>query len=517
MDELIHLLDDPVPPAIDLADVQAWKVLVVDDEPEVHAVTRLALRDFRFEGRPVQLLAAHSAAEARTQLRSQDDIALALVDVVMETDHAGLDLVRWIRDELNNHFIRIVLRTGQPGRAPEPVVANDYDINDYKDKTELTSQKLATVVRVALRGYRDILAVDQARRGLERVIAAASQVYARHTPAEFASAVLSQLAGLTGMQRGAVCVRVPPPASRPAGSAPPFQIAAATGEFEPLAARGADASALPEQLRSSLQRAFERKQHQFATDHYVLHFTDSQHGECLLYVGDACALSEVDLRLVELFCTQVSIAFENLHLNLELLEAQREMICLLAGAAESRSKETAAHVLRVGLIAERLARALGWPPERAELLRHAAPLHDLGKIAIPDAILNKPGRHDPEERAVMCTHAQIGAELLNLSRRPLLRLAAEIAASHHEHWDGSGYPHGLRGEAIPASGRIVAVADVFDALGSRRCYKEPWPESAIRAHFIERRGSQFDPAVVDALLAHWEELAALRRHYPDPV
>jgi len=148
-------------------------------------------------------------------------------------------------------------------------------------------------------------------------------------------------------------------------------------------------------------------------------------------------------------------------------------------------------------------------------LRYAAPLHDIGKIGIPDAILAKPGAHTPEEAAIMRTHAELGARLLGDSRRPVLRMAAEIARNHHENWDGSGYPGGLVGDAIPIAGRITAVADVFDALGSRRCYKEPWPSERIREFMAGQRGRKFDPQLIDRLIANWDEAIAIRASLPD--
>jgi response regulator RpfG family c-di-GMP phosphodiesterase len=247
----------------------------------------------------------------------------------------------------------------------------------------------------------------------------------------------------------------------------------------------------------------------------VLHFTDRQDNETLLFVGHGGDLTPLDQRLVELFCTNVSIAFENLHLADDLFDSQLEMVYLLAGAAETRSQETANHVRRVGQIAELLGRVAGLDPALCERLRYAAPLHDIGKIGIPDAILGKAGAHSPEEAVIMRTHAELGAKLLGDSRRPVLRMAAEIARNHHENWDGSGYPAGLAGAAIPIAGRITAVADVFDALGSRRCYKEPWPTDRIRAFMTEQRGRKFDPLLIDRLLANWDEALAIRASLPD--
>ena len=181
--------------------------------------------------------------------------------------------------------------------------------------------------------------------------------------------------------------------------------------------------------------------------------------------------------------------------------SQIETLERLAIAGEYRDDDTGHHTRRVGDIAARLATALGLPPDRAELFRRAAPLHDLGKIGIPDSILLKPGKLTPEEFEVLKGHTAIGAAILSGSQSPLLQLAEEIALSHHERWDGTGYPYGLAGESIPLAGRIVTICDVFDALTHERPYKEAWPiEEAIKE--IQRQhGKQFDPAIADAFLS----------------
>lgn len=324
MDDLI-LLDEPLQLAPQGPSLPPWKVLIVDDEPEIHAVTRLVLGNFRFEGRPLQFISAHSAAEGRKALAEHSDIALILLDVVMETDQAGLDLVRWIRSELNNHTVRIVLRTGQPGHSAVQQVSTDYDINDYKEKTELTTHKLTVTVRVALRGYRDILAIEQARRGMQRVLAASAQIHSGQGASEFASALLAQLAGLIGIAGGALFVQVVPPGAERGCANDPLQVAATTGELNRFAAvQVADRTpALPAALRASLLAAHERKQHVFSPDHYVLRFSDSRGEESLLYVGDSLNLSPTDIQLVEQFCTQMSIALTDLQRNQALLAAQR--------------------------------------------------------------------------------------------------------------------------------------------------------------------------------------------------
>ncbi|MGH8085067.1 MAG: DUF3369 domain-containing protein [Lysobacter sp.] len=486
----------------------AWKLLLVDDDPEVHAVTQLVLGNFRFQDHPLEILSATSEAEARQLLAEHADIAVVFLDVVMEHDRSGLLLVEHIRRELGNHDIRIVLRTGQPGQAPEQDVVSRYDINDYREKTELTAQKLYTTLFAALRGWRDIQTIRASKRGLERVISASARTFGNEHHDGFRTTVLAQLDRLV---EGAstLCVAVDNRAP-----ALPLTATAATGRLRdyrdsPLR------DALPAHQLESLQSALDDRAHRFADDHYVLYFRDSASDGELLFLGQVDRLSELDHKLLELFASNVSIALKNLDLTQDLTDAQMEMIFLLAGAAESRSHETAAHVSRVGLVAELLAHEYGLDDATCERIRHAAPLHDIGKIGTPDAILNKPGGHTPEETVVMRQHAEIGHRMLATSKRAVLQLAAEIALTHHERWDGGGYPRGLAGEAIPVSGRITMLADVFDALGSQRCYKDAWPAERIRGYIVENSGAMFDPTLTRILLQNWSRAEAIRARLPD--
>jgi putative two-component system response regulator len=189
--------------------------------------------------------------------------------------------------------------------------------------------------------------------------------------------------------------------------------------------------------------------------------------------------------------------------------ARHEILDRLARAAEFRDDQTGQHTQRVGRLAARLGQVLGLAPEDVELIRRAAPLHDIGKIGIPDSILLKDGPLTPEERATMETHTTIGARILSGGDDPLLRLAEEIALSHHERWDGKGYPRRLGGTDIPLTGRIVMAADVFDSLTHVRPYKGAWTVREALAEFRAGAGSQFDPAVVEALARVAPEVGVL--------
>ena len=232
-------------------------------------------------------------------------------------------------------------------------------------------------------------------------------------------------------------------------------------------------------------------------------------------LGEAAVFSVQDLERLRLTAVYSAKTVESAMLNMELEATQQEIIHILGEVSEYRSEETGDHIQRVAEISGILARYFGLPDKEVERIRLAAPMHDLGKVGIPDAILNKPGRFTEEEYTVMKKHSEIGYNMLCGSKRKLLRFAASIARSHHERWDGHGYPDGIAGEDIPLAGRICSVADVLDALSSPRCYKQPWPEDKVKAEFLKQRGSQFQPELVDVLIEHWDEIYSLYRHNPN--
>lgn len=194
----------------------------------------------------------------------------------------------------------------------------------------------------------------------------------------------------------------------------------------------------------------------------------------------------------------------------EVARAHHDALFRLAMAAEFRDDDTGQHIVRMGFLAEALALAGGADPAHAAMLRKAAPMHDVGKIGIPDAVLKKPGPFTVDERRVMNQHPLLGAAILGQSRIPLFQLAAEVALSHHERWDGSGYPHGLQGHAIPLSGRIVAIVDFFDALTMDRCYRPAFSDAQALQMLRDERGRAFDPELVDLFLSRADRMIALR-------
>ena len=227
---------------------------------------------------------------------------------------------------------------------------------------------------------------------------------------------------------------------------------------------------------------------------------------------------EFDQRDMERLTLATTYAAETIlatQLITEIEHTQKEVVFTMGAIGESRSKETGNHVKRVAEYSKLLAQLAGLGEEEAELLKQASPMHDIGKVAIPDAVLNKKGRFNDEERRIMDTHATLGYEMLKNSQRKILQAAAIVAHQHHERWDGKGYPQKLSKEQIHIYGRITAIADVFDALGSDRVYKRAWDDERILNLFKEERGRQFDPHLVDLFLDNIEQFYEIRRQFRD--
>lgn len=495
-----------------------WKVLIVDDEPEVHAVTKLALSDFVFQDKGIEFISAYTGAEAKRIFLEHDDIAIVLLDVVMETDDAGLQVAEFIRGEANNHFTRIILRTGQPGQAPEKHVIINYDINDYKSKTELTAQKLFTVVIATLRSYRDIMVIEENRKGLEKIIAASADLFSIHSLENFIDGIVQQLSSLLGGTQDAAYITSAVAGPRPIDNevSSEFYVFTGKGDFANLEGRPLDKVLSGAQLNSCRQAL--REQEIVYADEYLVAYCNSKNmrGSLLYLSGLPRRLTDTDKRLLEIFSQNVQIAFDNVLLTKDIEDTQREIVERLGQILE-KEMGGGKHIQRMTLISEMLGREYGLCQDDLDVLKLAVPLHDVGKLKIPESILLKPGKLNEEEQEIVRTHAEFGYELLKDSRRPIIKAAALLARDHHEYWDGNGYPRGLKGEEIHIFCRITALADVFDALHAKRCYKDAWPLDKVLDLIQSQRGKQFDPCLVDIMLANREKLEAICFAYPDDL
>jgi len=489
--------------------LEFYKILIVDDEPEIHKVTQLALTGFTFEGCKLHIINANSAKEAEEELKSNPDIAIILLDVVMETDDAGLMLVDVIRSQLGIKHARIILRTGQPGQAPEQDVIVKYDINDYKSKTELTSQKLFTLMHSSLRSYRDILSLERSKSGLRQVIEASKGIFDKRAFDTFIAGALYQLTHLLHLDDAFVM----------AHDIGVFKFSKAkTDIYEAYDRYGVRSkikvSSLPDDIREVLEESIKYETNIYSNHHIAL-YCRTQFFVTVFFITPRGDLSSIDKELINIFGENITIGLENIHLEDEVKRNQKEMVYRLGEIVETRSKETGFHVKRVALYSEALASLYGLPLKDTETIKLASPLHDIGKISTPDSILNKPGKLTPDEWEIMKQHAARGGEMLSGSDSFILQAASVIASTHHEKWDGSGYPDGTEGEEIPIFGRITALADVFDALAHKRCYKEAWPMEKILELLEQEKGKQFEPRLVDLLVNNLELFEKIRTSYQD--
>src|SRR5215510_9420706 len=316
-DDVLHLIDD-TGHAPEAPSARKWKIAVIDDDAAVHEGTRFALSDYNLNGATLEILSAYSAAEGRKLMREHPDIAAVLLDVIMETDVAGLELVEYIRNEIKNETVRIILRTGQPGQAPERRVIVQYDINDYKAKTELTADKLFTSLTAALRSYQQLERMVQTRRGLEIIIDAASTLYDFKSMQRLAEGVLTQLASLLNVDCAGILVL------RDDGAGSELSVLAGSGCYSRFIGSTSSKSLDPD-LREMVEAAFARRKNEFADHRSVLYLRTGSGREVVVLLQAERQLSETDRALVEIFSSRLSIAFDNVILYRQLHEANTQL------------------------------------------------------------------------------------------------------------------------------------------------------------------------------------------------
>jgi signal transduction histidine kinase len=317
-DDVLQLIEDSGPEP-EAANARKWKIAVIDDDPAVHEGTRFALSDYTLNGQSLEILSAYSAAEGRVLMMAHPDIAAVLLDVIMETDDAGLELVEFIRNEIRSETVRIILRTGQPGQAPERRVIVDYDINDYKAKTELTADKLFTSLTAALRSYQQLERMVQTRRGLEIIIDAASTLYDFRSMQRLAEGVLTQIASLLNVDCAGILVL------RDGGVVgDDFSVLAGSGCYSRFIG-AAGANGLDPDLRQMVEAAFRGRKHDFADQRTVLYVQTGSGRELVVLLQAERQLSDTDRSLVEIFGSRLSIAFDNVILYQQLHEANTQL------------------------------------------------------------------------------------------------------------------------------------------------------------------------------------------------
>ena len=513
MDWLIEDTADNITEPEAVEDREYCKVLIVDDEEDVHAVTKLTMQNFTFEGKKIRFFSAYSAREAKDILLQEHRFALILLDVVMETDNAGLDLAKFIRQELKNSFTRIVLRTGQPGVAPEHSVIRDFDIDGYRNKAELRKQDLESAFYTSFRAYRDICQLQKHREILEQVIDSIANLSSIGDLFDFAGAVLAQIKLVLNISTTKLLIE----------SSEAFAISKMEDRLNMFSANGSDVqilvhsdiNELPGNERALFEHALQIKSN-FHDELYYVYFHHSDRGyDTIFAFKTEHALESAEVDMIDLFLRNVLLSYENLLLANAFQETQELAITLMGGTMESHSKETGAHVLRVGLYAQQLAQLHGENKFYSEQIHLAAQLHDVGKVGVPDRILKKEGKLDPAEWEEMQQHVIKGWDILRDQDNAIIKMASMVVLDHHEKWDGSGYPNAKKQDEISLEGRITAIADVFDALCSKRCYKEAWTLEDAKQEIMNLSGSHFDPYLASLFSENFALFKEIYAQHPD--
>jgi len=375
-DDVLQLIEDDARPHA--APTRRWKIAVIDDDAAVHEGTRFALSDYVLNGQTLEILSAYSAAEGEKLMHDNPDIAAVLLDVIMETDAAGLELVEYIRNELKNETVRIILRTGQPGQAPERRVIVDYDINDYKAKTELTADKLFTSLTAALRSYQQLERMVQTRRGLEIIIDAASTLYDFKSMQRLAEGVLTQIASLLNVDCAGILVL-----RDGKDIDDEFSVLAGSGCYRRYIAANADSQPLDPEVKALVKTAFEKRKHEFLDNRSVLYVRTGSGREVVVLLEAAKDLSDTDRALVEIFSSRLSVAFDNVILYEQLQSANTQLedrVAQRTRALMSANRRLSAQWLRLqranafknevlGTVAHDLKNPLGVILGRTEMLK----------------------------------------------------------------------------------------------------------------------------------------------------
>lgn len=473
-----------------------WKILIVDDEPEVHAVTKLALSDFSFLGRGLEFHSAFSGSEARELATEHPDAAIVLLDVVMETDDAGLRVAKYIREELGNRFTRIILRTGQPGQAPERTVIVNYDINDYKSKTELTAQKLFTAVMSSLRSYRDIISIDHSRHGLEKVIASSTNLFALQSMEHFVDGLVQQLSWVIGGARQTLYA-----AAGRSPNAEQMIIRAAYGEDAEQLMNQQIKAALPKHVLPEVDHVIRSHGIHYGDD-FVLAYCPSEcrpQGALLCMIGITRQLSEHEKDLLQLFADNVQLA----HDNVTCLQDTDELLAGLVGRLMVLEQENVATALRnhspFVQVTHALASACNLSPARVQQTATAATLYERAEqlFAVMD--------NQPASQVSPCQ------ERLKRAVRPLQMADSDVAQIAYralnermERYDGLGLPEGKQGQAIAMESQVLTMA-----MHLCRLAEHELSDAALLERLQEERNSHFSGQLVDSVAEHLTELRKL--------
>lgn len=486
-----------------------YKIIIADDDIEVHSITKMALEGFLFNDKQLEIIDTYSGAETKKVIEENPDTAIILLDVVMEEVNSGLDVVDYMRYELGNELTRVILRTGQPGDSPKESVIRKYEINDYLLKTELTVQKLYVAMLTGLRNYRDLQKIDKHKKGLEKIIEASSNLFNHSSFDDFLGSILNEMSHFYKDEPSMLYLAESKDEKNGFVSIEKYnkaRIVAATGKYGKYI--GKDISEITElDFICNCMKGLNVKADDninFVENGFLI--KSAGNNQLSNYIFIEGNNDEYDFKLINLFLKNYSMALDNFILNSTINATQEEIIFALGDCIENQIDFNSDHVRRISDMMYRFSMINGFSDAESEILRVASTMHDIGKIRIPNEILNKKGSLTDAEFEIIKTHTTIGFDILSKSKLDVLQIAANIALNHQEKYDGSGYPIGLKGNLIPKSSRMLAIIDVYDTITHKRIYKDAASKEEAIKYLIDNKNKHFDPRLVELFMNNYNNI-----------
>lgn len=486
MDDFIFAKEDVISEINSIATegMCCWNVLIVDDDPMVHEVTQSVLNDVIIDDRKVNFIDAYSAKDAIEILKNNDNIAVIFLDVVMETEDAGLSLCEVIRNELNNDMIQIILRTGQPGSNPEKEVVLKYKINDYKEKTELTAQKLFTCLVGAVRSYQGLVKVAQNKSGLDKIIAATQQLNKKTSVPLLMDGLLGQLTTIIDYCERSFVFEVVNSSS--------FETLLTPQDVRLMSCFGAENIEHFDNFLITLKErvVIDRKTYEpsLHDKEYLCSFNYGKKCQYVLYLKAGRSLTLLDLELLHVFSSNIQVALDGLYRHQFVIESQQNTIeqlrKMISGSAECRVLNSRDFTTFCTLL------ALDFGVSRAQAETFTQALEAKRLLLGSEQLTDHPKHSFPVvERQHIGTAGKINQSMLSTTNM--------LIQHRNERFDGSGYPIGLMGEAIPVMCRVDALARAFFGVVDNTNFRKPWDQTQIDQLFVQESGRHFDPALCE--------------------
>jgi len=459
-----------------------WKVLIVDDEPLVHQVTKSVLTNITIDGRKVEFLSAYNAQETMGIMRRHDDIAVIFLDVVMETPDAGLTICRDIREKLNNDAVQIILRTGQPGSNPENDIVLKYKINGYKDKTELSAQKLFTCLVSALRSYQDLVNIKKSSVGLSKVIAATQQLNQNNSVPLFMDGVLSQVVTLIDNCKHSFVFEVNSPIERPET----VRIISSFGEEQ------IDKF---EDFKYSLHKRILTEENvaqpSTTSKDFIQYFNFGKQYRYALFLETDRELTTLDLELLSLLSSNIQISLDNLNSYQHIINSQQEVIAQLFGVLRAQVNGGISSISVILNLALQLCVDAQIGKDNIRLIETLLSFNHHSFLTANE----KPRLLSTDDNGVNKNTLSLVLQQLN------------------ERFDGTGHPNNLTGDNITLPAKVITLASIFESLLSDRGYKDALTFDASISIIEQQSGKHFDPRLVDCLINNKEQYKKLVEKY----